>query len=245
MRQVKHGFTLVELLVVIGIIAVLMGILLPSLNKARRAANVTSCASNLRQMANALNMYLIDTRGLVFWRASAGLAVDGMDWYVYGGREAQNAYNGTANPPGFFNRWQPRPLNIYIGAKSDKPITGKSVEVFHCPSDQNNAWSQSVSCYEWVGTSYNFNANGAPNVGDAVKTEPYLGLAGYKITHVRRPDKTIMFFDACLLNNDPLNPSNSWHDTKKKAGNICFADGHVLVVDNLDLSTSENKDYKW
>ncbi len=60
----KNGFTLIELLVVIGIISILIAMLLPALNKARESAKRIQCASNIRQITQALLIYANENHGV-------------------------------------------------------------------------------------------------------------------------------------------------------------------------------------
>jgi prepilin-type N-terminal cleavage/methylation domain-containing protein len=133
-RSQAPGFTLVELLVVVGIIAVLVAILLPALNKARQQAVTITCAARIRQLETAVMMYV---------NANGG--------YLPPMAASQN--NGAAmNRPSIFPCGGESYLSRYLGSERRNPSTGfmynsiPSAKLYLCPEmeplvDQNLQWS--------------------------------------------------------------------------------------------------------
>lgn len=122
------GFTLVELLIVIGIIAALIGLLLPALSAARRQANLTVCQTNLRQIGTAIHAYANDHAGRIPYGPKAPPMVT-----------ASNFYPATGTPTSLLSLMNSSPVGMGLLLK--KYLAG-TPNVLFCPGADQTEFTQ-------------------------------------------------------------------------------------------------------
>ena len=147
-KRVRRAFTLVELLVVIGIIAVLIGILLPTLTRAREAGNRTKCLSNLRSVFQMLKMYENANHGA----SPLGCSIDAWSNYFL------SRSNGGGGEPRYVA------LGQIMGANLIKQ--GISSDIFYCPSNVGGRWhDRDAPDNPWPPTNPFYDGSNTPRHG--------------------------------------------------------------------------------
>ena len=238
----RPGFTLVELLVVVSIIAILASLLLPALSGARGRADGISCLGNARQLTFAWQLYANDFNGVLPYN----LGMNG------------SSFRTNLNWVDNVMTWDSSPDNTNTATITDAGLgsyAGGAPRVQRCPSDHALSAIQRAAGWDHRIRSYSMNAM-IGNAGSFLNNGVNINNPTYKqflsITQITHPSDIFVFLDehpdsiddGYFINKDPETANNSgaeWIDLPASYHNnsaaISFADGSALLHHWLNPTT--------
>ena len=198
----RCAFSLIELLVVIGIIALLIGLLIPTISNVQAAARVVTCQSNLRQVGQALFTYAKDNGGWLLPVHDDPTAEGGVRGF------------GTFWPPK--DRWPAKVFKIAMPAVETDDPADYSPKVITCPSDLDPAMAHTYALNNPIASHHckqgSSDFNGLSNA-EVVLAAEKLSLANDYYFEPEQGD-----FDSAL---------DLYRHGIKRGSNYLYFDGHV------------------
>jgi len=208
----RYAFSLVELLVVVGIIAVLIGLLFPVLANARIAARTVACQSNMRQLGQALQMYANTNNGWLIPVMNDPDALGGVIGF------------GTLIPPK--ERWPVKVFKFPLPAVDTDVPEEYCPPVLTCPADEKPAMGHTYALNNPV--AVNHCKQGDHNFAGLSNSEVILAVEKTTTAHD-------YYFEP---NNGDVGKLARYRHGLRRGANYLYFDGHVeLKMYNQELKT--------
>jgi prepilin-type N-terminal cleavage/methylation domain-containing protein/prepilin-type processing-associated H-X9-DG protein len=200
-----HAFTLVELLVVIGIIALLISILLPALSKARESANQVKCASNIRQLTMALIGYAMENKG-AFPPTLTYNGTSNSSYIPFNGDPAVpsgQAMENTWYQRGRIGKFLGKPEVVENTSSAFNPdLASVSGPIMVCPSYNARDARRNYAMNFWASSRFN-SSSGPPNgLNPSTGEHPYGRIFRYGVKNSAQIMLVTEVFAITMVNNE-------------------------------------------